>query len=147
MNARTKFLIGGGLILATVGYLMATGIKETGVYYLTPAELARKVDTDHSIYDVGLKLGARVVRGSIQRDVASQTISFRVTDGTQSYPVIFHGLAPDTFTDEADVVVEGRLQRDGTFRATTLLAKCGSRYENAPHPDGVPRTSAAPAST
>ena len=144
MNARTKFLIGGGLILATVGYLMATGIKETGVYYLTPVELARKVDTDRSIYDVGLKLGARVVRGSIQRDVASQTITFRVTDGTQSYPVIYRGLAPDTFTDEADVVVEGRLQRDGTFRATTLLAKCGSRYENAPHPEGVPR---APASS
>jgi cytochrome c-type biogenesis protein CcmE len=46
--------------------------------------------------------------------------------------VIYRGLAPDTFTDEADVVVEGRLQPDGTFRATTLLAKCGSRYESAP---------------
>ena len=27
------------------------------------------------------------------------------------------------------MVVEGRLGRDGVFRATTLLAKCGSRYE------------------
>ena len=49
-----------------------------------------------------------------------------------SYPVVYHGLAPDTFTDEAEVVVEGRIQRDGTFRATTLLAKCGSRYATAP---------------
>ena len=132
MKASTKFLIGGGLILATVGYLMASGIKETGVYYLTPAELALKVQQDRSIYDVGLKVGARVVKGSVQRDVASQTITFRVTDGTASYPVVYHGLAPDTFTDEADVVVEGRLQRDGTFRATTLLAKCGSRYAAPP---------------
>ena len=31
-----------------------------------------------------------------------------------------------------DVVVEGRMGTDGTFRATTLLAKCASRYENAP---------------
>jgi cytochrome c-type biogenesis protein CcmE len=30
------------------------------------------------------------------------------------------------------VIVEGRLGRDGTFQATTLLAKCASRYENAP---------------
>jgi cytochrome c-type biogenesis protein CcmE len=30
------------------------------------------------------------------------------------------------------VVVEGRLMPDGTFRATTLLAKCGSRYEGVP---------------
>ena len=140
MKAQYKFIIGGGMILATVGYLMATGIKETGVYYLTPAELSTKVQADRSFYDVGLKMGARVVKGSIQRDVASQTITFRVTDGTASYPVIYRGLAPDTFTDEADVVVEGRLQQDGTFRATTLLAKCGSRFENAPHPEGTPRT-------
>lgn len=129
MNARGKFVIGGALVLVTVGYLMATGIKETGVYYLTPTELAGKIQTDRSIYDVGLKMGAKVVKGTIQRDVASQTISFRVTDGTNSFPVVYRGLAPDTFTDEADVVVEGRIQRDGTFRATTLLAKCGSRYE------------------
>lgn len=132
MKAQTKFLIGGALILVSVGYLMASGIKETGVYYLTPTELTQKVRTDRSIYDVGIKIGAKVVRGSVTRDVASQTISFRITDGTASYPVIYRGLAPDTFTDEADVVVEGRLQRDGTFKATTLLAKCGSRYENAP---------------
>lgn len=132
MKAGTKFLIGGSLILVTVGYLMASGIKETGVYYLTPAELAEKVRTDARIYDVGIKVGARVIPGTIQRDVASQTITFRVTDGTASYPVVYRGLAPDTFTDEAEVVVEGRLQRDGTFRATTLLAKCGSRFESAP---------------
>ena len=42
------------------------------------------------------------------------------------------GIAPDTFTDGVDVVVEGRMATDGTFHATTLLAKCASRYENAP---------------
>ncbi|MBI4542717.1 MAG: cytochrome c maturation protein CcmE [Gemmatimonadetes bacterium] len=132
MNARTKFLVGGGLVLATVGYLMASGIKETGVYYLTPSELAARIGADPSFYNLGLKLGARVVQGSVRRDVASQTIAFRVTDGVQSYPVVYRGLAPDTFTDEADVVLEGRLQRDGVFHATTLLAKCGSRFEAAP---------------
>jgi cytochrome c-type biogenesis protein CcmE len=132
MRARTKFILGGVLVLGTVGYLMASGIKETGVYYLTPTELAARVGRDQSFYGVGVKLGARVVKGSIRRDVASQTITFRATDGTQSYPVVYRGLAPDTFTDEVDVVVEGRLQPDGTFRATTLLAKCGSRYEAVP---------------
>jgi cytochrome c-type biogenesis protein CcmE len=55
-----------------------------------------------------------------------------VTDGAKTIPVVYHGLAPDTFTDGVDVVVEGRMGQDGTFRATTLLAKCASRYENAP---------------
>ena len=132
MKAGTKFIIGGALVLGTVGYLMATGIKETGVYYLTPTELASRVDADRSFYNVGVKMGARVVKGSIARDVASQTITFRATDGQNSWPVTYRGLAPDTFTDEVDVVVEGRLQSDGVFHATTLLAKCGSRYEAAP---------------
>jgi len=132
MKAGTKFILGGALVLGTVGYLMATGIKQTGVYYLTPTELATRVEADRSFYDVGVKMGARVVKGSIVRDVASQTITFRATDGEHTWPVIYRGLAPDTFTDEVDVVVEGRLQSDGTFRATTLLAKCGSRYEAAP---------------
>ena len=132
MRARTKFMIGGSLVLATVGYLMASGIKETGVYYLTPTELAARIGADHSFYNVGVKMGARVVHGSIQRDVASQTIRFKVTDGAQNYPVTYRGLAPDTFTDDVDVVVEGRLMPDGTFHATTLLAKCGSKYESVP---------------
>ncbi len=132
MRARTKFILGAILILGSVGYLMASGIKETGVYFVTPTELAQKVEQDPSIRDVGVKMGARVVTGSIQRDVASQTITFDVTDGGQTYPVVYRGLAPDTFTDDVDVVVEGRLQIDGTFQATTLLAKCGSRYEAVP---------------
>ena len=132
MRAGTKFILGGALVLGTVGYLMATGIKETGVYYLTPTELASRVDADRSFYNVGVKMGARVVKGSIVRDVASQTITFRATDGQHTWPVTYRGLAPDTFTDEVDVVVEGRLQADGVFHATTLLAKCGSRYEAAP---------------
>ena len=36
-------------------------------------------------------------------------------------------LTPDDV--DIEVVVEGRLGTDGVFQATTLLAKCGSRYE------------------
>jgi len=73
-----------------------------------------------------------VLPGSIQRDMGGRQVSFVMTDGATSYNVVYRGITPDTFTDEVDVVVEGRLGRDGTFRATTLLAKCASRYENAP---------------
>ena len=46
--------------------------------------------------------------------------------------MVYRGIAPDTFTDSVDVVVSGRMGTDGTFQATELLAKCASRYENAP---------------
>jgi len=72
------------------------------------------------------------VNGSIVREPGGRQVEFKMTDGAQTYNVVYRGITPDTFTDGVDVVVEGRLGRDNTFRATTLLAKCASRYENAP---------------
>ena len=132
MNAGMKFALGAVLIVGSVGYLMASGIKQTGQYFLTPGELSRKVATDPTFYDVGMKVGTHVVPGSVSREVATQTLRFRITDGSATYPVIYHGLAPDTFSDSVEVVVEGRLQRDGVIHATDVLAKCGSRYESVP---------------
>jgi cytochrome c-type biogenesis protein CcmE len=133
MKAGHKFLVGAGLIVASVVLLIAQGVKETGVYFLTPSELAAKTTADPTFYDVGLKMGAKVVPGSIRRDDRNRQVDFQVSDGVQSYPVIYRGLVPDTFTDANDieVIVEGRLGRDGVFRATEVLAKCGSRYEAA----------------
>lgn len=132
MKAGTKFALGAGLIVVSVGYLMASGIKQTGQYFLTPSELAQRVSADPSFYDLGMKVGARVVRGTVTKETATQTLRFHITDGTVSYPVVFKGLPPDTFTDSVEVVVEGRLQRDGIIHATNVLAKCGSRYEAVP---------------
>ncbi len=132
MKPRTKFLAGGLLILGSAGVLMASSIKETGQYYLTPAELGTKVAADASFRENGVKVGARVVPGSIVRDPGGRALTFRMSDGAQTYAVAYRGIAPDTFTDGVDVIVEGRLGADNTFRATTLLAKCASRYENAP---------------
>jgi cytochrome c-type biogenesis protein CcmE len=116
-----------------VGFLIAQGVRETGVYFLTPTELAEKTSSDPSFYDVGLKMGAKVVPGSIRRDDARRQVDFQVSDGVKTYPVTYRGLVPDTFTDANDieVIVEGRLGRDGVFQATEVLAKCGSRYEAA----------------
>lgn len=132
MKPRTKFLVGAVAVLGSAGYLMASSISETGMYYVTTTELAGKLAADSSLYGVGIKLGARVVPGSIKRAAGGREYAFVVTDGAREVPVVYRGIAPDTFTDGVDVVVEGRIGHDGTFRATTLLAKCASRYENAP---------------
>jgi cytochrome c-type biogenesis protein CcmE len=131
MKAGHKFMLGAAVIVGSMVLLMTQGIRQFGQYSMTPAELASAASKDPGIYETGLKMEAKVVPGTIRRDAATQTIDFRVSDGRQEYPVTYRGLAPDTFTDaqEIEVVVEGRLGRDGVFRATTLLAKCGSRYE------------------
>jgi len=132
MRPRTKFLFGAALVLGTAGWLMTSSISETGMYYLTPSELDTKLAADSTFHDVGIKMGARVVTGSIRREPGGREYAFTVTDGAREIPVVYRGIAPDTFTDGVDVVVEGRMGRDGTFHATTLLAKCASRYESEP---------------
>lgn len=145
MKARTKFLIGGLLVMSTAGYLMASSARDTAVYYLTPTELEAKLASDPSFRDAPMKIGADVVRGSIVRQPGGRELSFRMTDGTATYPVVYRGIPPDTFTDTEDieVVVTGRLDAEGTFHATELLAKCASRYESVPgegdsYPSGTP---------
>jgi cytochrome c-type biogenesis protein CcmE len=135
MQAGRKFIVGAALIVGSVGFLIAEGVKQTGVYFLTPTELAAKTAADPTfVENVGFKLGAKVVPGSVHRDPAARRIEFQVSDGVKTYPVTYQGLVPDTFTDADDieVVVEGRLGGDGIIRATDVLAKCGSRYEAVP---------------
>ena len=49
--------------------------------------------------------------------------------GSGTITVRFRKGLPDTFRDEAEVVVEGAMGADGNVEAHTLLAKCPSKYE------------------
>jgi cytochrome c-type biogenesis protein CcmE len=131
MKPGTKFAIGAAIIVAAISILIYSGVRQTGVYFLSPTELLERTDKDPSFHDVGLKVGAKVVQGSIRRDRATQRIDFEVSDGHGRFPVTYQGLVPDTFTDanEIEVIMTGKLGRDGVFHATEVLAKCGSRYE------------------
>lgn len=131
MKPGTKFAIGAAIIVAGVAGLIVTGVQETGVYFLTPTQLVSRTTADPTFHDVGIKVGAKVVPGSVKRDQAARTIDFRVSDGTSEFPVTYTGIVPDTFTDASniEVIVSGKYGRDGVFHATEVLAKCGSRYE------------------
>ena len=138
MKPRNKFLIGGALILSAVAFLAVNAVNATGVYYFTPTELSAKIAADSTFYDVGVKVGAHVVPGTIVRQPGGREVAFDMTDGTKTYNVVYRGIAPDTFTDSVEVVVEGRLHPDQVFHATVLLAKCASRYEELPaRPDDL----------
>jgi cytochrome c-type biogenesis protein CcmE len=133
MKPSTKLALGAVAILGAVTVLMVEGVRQTGTYFLTPTQLVERTAADTTFHDVGLKVSAKVVKGSILRDPAQQRVDFSITDGAHSFPVQYVGHVPDTFTDanDIDVVVEGKFGRDGVFHATDVIAKCGSRYEAA----------------
>jgi cytochrome c-type biogenesis protein CcmE len=45
--------------------------------------------------------------------------------------VQYNGAVPDTFKDNAEVIITGALRENGVFEARDLVAKCPSKYEAA----------------
>ena len=134
MKSQSRFVAGGVLLVGVVGYLMVTGMKDSMTYYYTPVELVAKAASDPTLQDVGVKVGGRVVPGSVRYDQRTLELSFTLADietGRPMFPVHYQGALPDTFKEGRDVVVDGRYHSGGTFQAATLLTKCGSRYEAA----------------
>ena len=130
-----RFMVGLVGVAAVVTYLIWTGVSETMVYYLTPVELIERVEEDASFHEVGVKVGGQVVPGTYSRVEGELLHVFTVrdlADENATFVVEYRDALPDTFTEDVEVVLEGRLREDGVFEATTLLTKCGSRYEAAP---------------
>jgi cytochrome c-type biogenesis protein CcmE len=135
MKNNGRFMVGLVGMAAVVTYLIWTGISETMVYYVTPLELIERVEADPSFHEVGVKVGAMVIPGSYARVEGELLHVFTVrdlVDESITFVVEFRDALPDTFTDDIEVVLEGRLRANGVFEATTLLTKCASRYEAAP---------------
>lgn len=130
-----RFMVGLVGVAAVISYLVWTGVSSTMVYYLTPVELVERVEEDPSFRDLGVKVSGKVVPGTYERvegQLLHRFVIHDLEDESVTFPVEWRDALPDTFTDEVEVVVEGRLNADGVFEATTLLTKCGSRYEAAP---------------
>jgi cytochrome c-type biogenesis protein CcmE len=126
-------------VAAVVTYLVWTGVSDTMVYYLTPSELQAKIEVDPSFREVGVKVAGILVPGSHETRPGELYHRFVVHDAEDeevTVEVEFRDPLPDTFTDSEDmmveVVMEGRYDDTGVFQATSVLTKCGSRYEATP---------------
>jgi cytochrome c-type biogenesis protein CcmE len=130
-----RFYVGLVGVALVVSYLVWTGVSDSMVYYLTPTELVAKVSEDPAFHSVGVKVSGRVIPGSYQQGDGDLVHEFSVRDiehADVTFPVVYQGVLPDTFTEDVDVVLEGRFGEDRVFQANTLLTKCGSRYEATP---------------
>ncbi len=135
MRKNGRFLVGLVGVATVITYLAWTGINETMVYYLTPTELIARVAEDPSFHEVGVKVSGQVVPGTYTSGRGELVHRFEVRDLVDSevgFPVVYRDVLPDTFEEDAEVVLEGRFNAEGVFEATTVLTKCGSRYEAAP---------------
>ena len=129
-SQQLKFLVGGLVVVAALGILMAVSFQGNMAYYVDVDEFM----TEGSTLRAGnLRVRGVVVPGTIEKKPGELGARFLMGDqngeATRTMRVRYHKELPDTFVDGAEVVVEGELGGDRVFEAHTLLAKCPSKYE------------------
>jgi len=142
---------GGQLAIAVVSVFAAiawivSSSEGTFVYFHSVSEMLAERAGLTADQDRDLRVHGFVVNGSIEKDLDGSQVWFAIQDGPTSddeikatsgesnvtLTVVYNGIdVPDLFADGAEVVVEGNLTAD-TFEATRIMAKCPSKYENAP---------------
>jgi cytochrome c-type biogenesis protein CcmE len=120
-----RWVVIGAVLAACLGYLVYSSTATSAQYYRTVAELRRDPGT-------GPARVLGTVKDDVQRSPAGRELRFTATDGGASLPVLYRGEVPDIFRPGIQVVLDGRLQADGVFHATSLLAKCPSRFSAQP---------------
>ena len=132
MKRQAKFGIGIGVIVVSMGFLAWLGYGESKTYYHTIAELPT-LQGDARAHRI--RVGGTVEPGSIRR--SQGRVDFVLDGEGKQLPVSYVGSdpLPDTFIDKSQALVEGSLQRDGSFTAQQVQAKCASKYEAAPTAD------------
>jgi cytochrome c-type biogenesis protein CcmE len=123
---RLKFLIGGLVVVAVVGYLIFSAARGSAAYYMTIDELQQQGSSVRNVRVAGYVVGESIVWEP--RDLH---LAFDMIDESGQLSVVYKGARPDMFRDEAEVVVEGKMGPDGVFDARTMLLKCPSKYEEA----------------
>ncbi len=142
-----KFFFGSFVILACLCYLIWSSFQQSTSMHLTLDMLLDKIHSGHPMSERIQLGGSTVVPGSISWDKYKSKATFNITDGTNNVSVKYIGnaLLPDTFKDNALVVLEGEYDLKKTFfEADLVFAKCPSKYEGqnySAHVDAMQETS------
>jgi cytochrome c-type biogenesis protein CcmE len=139
MKKYGKFAVLIAVVVGTLGWLATTGMNETKTYYKTISELGQM---GNQAYGQRIRVGGDVESGSIQR--AGHEVQFVLVQDKMRLKVAYTGTdpLPDTFRDGAQALADGKLDKDGVFRAKQIQAKCASKYEAKP--GQLPSGQAAP---
>jgi len=103
---------------ALIGYGMRDGIN----FFRAPSQVMDEPPSPTEVF----RIGGLVEEGTLKRGEGEQ-ISFSVTDGGASVPVVYAGVLPDLFGENEGMVGTGRYI-NGVFQATEILARHDETY-------------------
>jgi cytochrome c-type biogenesis protein CcmE len=135
-------VMGGGILT-----LVFTSFEDAAVYSRTVDKLLQE---KQKLTGRSVRVEGELVQGTLKRREEPCEYRFSIQNKGVALPVHYaQCIVPDTFQDVAgiNVTVEGQLSQAGHFEATTIMAKCPSKYEErAKRGEQSPHLMAAPPS-
>jgi len=130
VGKRAKFGVGITIIVVSLAFLAWLGYGESKTYYHTIAELQT---LQGSARHQRIRVAGTVETGTIRR--LPGRVDFVLEGEGKALEVSYVGNdpLPDTFVDNSQALVEGKLSGNGSFAAEHVQAKCASKYQAAPN--------------
>ncbi|HHS82658.1 MAG TPA: cytochrome c maturation protein CcmE [Devosia sp.] len=119
---RIGVILGLGAVLVLASALILNALRDQIVFFYSPTELMARPDLSGQ----AVRIGGLVEDGTWVRNGNSNV--FSLSDGTTVITVTYDNLLPDLFREGQGVIAEGHLSGDGTFTATSVLAKHDENY-------------------
>ncbi len=123
-HRRLTFILTGLVLLGAAAALVLVAFEDNLVFFYSPTDLTEKDIPEGRRF----RIGGLVEEGSVKRLADGLTVSFRVTDLSETVPVTYKGVLPDLFREGQGVVAEGYLDASGVFTAEMVLAKHDENY-------------------
>lgn len=137
MNTRRKnrlyvvlvIMTGLGLMTALIMYALRSNID----LFYTPGEIINGKGSQQEKPAPGqrLRVGGRVMPGSVRRDPQTLRVSFQLYDDTGIISVDYEGILPDLFREGQGIVAQGVLENGARLTAKEVLAKHDEKYTPA----------------
>jgi cytochrome c-type biogenesis protein CcmE len=118
------------VLASALGGLLWYSLQQDTAYYKHVDEVMADPGQWHG---KSLQLHGFVVKGTWLQKPNTLQYQFKVENKGSVVHASYTGILPDTFKDEAEVVLKGRLTPDGNFEVAPngVMAKCPSKYEEA----------------
>ncbi len=121
---RLAMVVGGVAVLGIGAALILNAFNSNLVFFYSPTQVAaNEAPTGRSF-----RIGGLVEQGSLKREPDGVSVRFVVTDTAKIVPVVYKGILPDLFKEGKGVVAQGKLEADGVFHASEVLAKHDENY-------------------
>src|SRR6478735_7406846 len=119
---RGAIVVAGLAVVGIAAALVLNALNSNIALYVTPTDVVAGKAPQGQAF----RIGGMVKDGSVRRD--NLTVHFVVTDMAKDIAVSYTGILPDLFKEGKGAVVQGKLEPDGRFTATEVLAKHDENY-------------------